>query len=103
MPMNAIAMHAEVTIAGVVRQLSGLQHALEVAQSEGAIQLDLGRVRAFDGAGLQLLLSLWHTAAENGCDVVLHNTPPCVATVLEELDVADRFKFGDGATGIKGN
>ena len=100
--MTAIAMHAELTIAGVARQLCGLEHALDSGQSEGAIQLNLGRVRAFDGAGLQLLLSLWHTAAENGCDVVLHNMPPCVASVLEELEVADRFKIGECATAIKG-
>ena len=101
--MNGIALHAELTIAGAVRQLSALDHALDFAQTDGAVQLDLGRVRAFDGAGLQLLLSLWHTAAENGCEVVLHNTPPCVAGMLEELEVADRFKIGHRASAIKGN
>jgi anti-sigma B factor antagonist len=95
--MNRIALGADLTVTGIAQNKSGLDSALGDSHSVGAIELDLAEVTAFDSAGLQLLLSLWHAAAENGRAVVLHNTPRSVAAVLEEFDVADRFKTGAGA------
>lgn len=100
--MNRITLTADLTIAGVARHKAGLEQALADPRARDAIQLDLQKVEAFDGAGLQLLLSFWHAAAENGRDVVLHNTPAAITAVLEEFDVADRFKTGDVSAMLQG-
>ena len=90
--MSRIAVSGALTANEVARLQPGLQQALQSGLAQGAVEIDLGEVSDFDGAGLQLLLGFWHAATESGCDVILVDTPIVVATVLDEYDVADRFK-----------
>ena len=58
---------------------------------QGVLEIDLTQVTEFDGAGLQLLLSLARTAKEHDLLISLCQVPVCVSRVLQEFDVASRF------------
>jgi ABC-type transporter Mla MlaB component len=68
-----------------------MQQGLSEQMDNAVIELDLAKVAEMDGAGLQLLLTFWHAAAEFGCSVMLRNVLPSLRDKLLVLDVADRF------------
>jgi anti-anti-sigma factor len=64
---------------------------LSAMPSTGALQIDLGEVSEFDGAGLQLLLAAGNEAKARGGQLVLADAPERVDAVLRLTGLQDHF------------
>lgn len=92
--MPPIPLAGELTIYRVAEFCSLLQAALLPGGADPCpVVLDLRQVTEFDGAGLQLLLTLARWTADQGSVLELSAAPGFVLNLLEAFGVAGRFKI----------
>ncbi len=91
MSIRPIEIEGSLTIerVGDIQEL--MRAALARHSGTGALEMDLGGVTEFDGAGFQLLLAYTQAAEKLGVKVELNNIPENVNLVFQQYAVADRF------------
>ena len=92
--MPPIPLAGELTIYRVTEFWTLLRAALPPGRADQRpVVLDLRNVTEFDGAGLQLLLTLARWATDQGSTLELSAAPGFVLSMLEAFGVTGRFKL----------
>jgi len=68
---------------------------LSVMPTRSTLEVQLGEVTEFDGAGLQLLLAAKHEAAQRESQLVLISPPAQVKAALQLAGLLDHFEATD--------
>jgi anti-sigma B factor antagonist len=94
-------MNASMTIEGELTVFTAHEiktRLLGVIPTRSTLELQLGEVTEFDGAGLQLLLAAKHEAAQRESQLVLISTPAQVKAALQLTGLLDHFEATDAGS-----